>query len=304
MDNQYIYRVPNPTIGDQIMDVVKEDWPFILPTIGMATGLLPRAWRTLSKFRKPKMYTNAAGEKVPVPTGERPAPYEPATKVPGEPVPKLKTFRMSNKGAPLQPRFTYDAFGSPEEQAAAFKTADEMLDQWRKNVKAWKEAQKQEIKKKQDEANKKYEKEKAEYDKKLEEYNAKLEEEYNKKNKKAIDDWNAWEASPEYQDRLSQLPWYKKWDNWTMIGSGAGFGAAGIYRHNKNQDKKSEYRYVLGGYGNQNSNVTPESENIDDSLLNNTEQQIQNFMQDNYSTNQTPPSDSVAVPKVLPNTIP
>ena len=292
MDNQYIYRVPNPTIGDQIMDVVKEDWPFILPTIGMATGLLPRAWRTLSKFRKPKMYTNAAGEKVPVPTGERPAPYEPATKVPGEPVPTRKRVGISHKGAPKQPKVDpYDAFGTPEEQAAAFKTADEMLDQWRKNVKAWKEAQKQERKTKQDKADEEYKKAKAEYDKKLEEYNAKLEEEYNKKNKKAIDDWNAWEASPEYQDRRSQLPWHKKWDNWTMIGSGAGFGAAGIYRYNKNQDKKSEYRYVLGGNdGNQNSNVTTEPKNIDDSLRNATD----NYIWDSYSPTQTP--DSVAVP--------
>ena len=310
MNGQQILRVPNPTIGDQIMDVVKEDWPLLIPAAGMVVGASPRLWRTLSKFKRPKMYTNAAGEKVPVPTGERPAPYEPATKVPGEPVPKLKTFRMSNKGAPQQPRFTYNAFGSPEEQAAAFKTADETLDQWRKNVKAWKEAQKQEIKAKQDEANKKYEKEKAEYDKKLEEYNAKLKAEYDKQNKKANDEWDAYEASKEYQAFLSKRPWYKKWDNWTMIGSGAGFGAAGIYRYNKNQDKESDYRYVLGGnYGNQNSNVTTESDNIGDSLRNVTG----NYIDAIYSSDQTPPQtpgsttqtpDSTAVPGPLPYTIP
>ena len=289
MNDQWVLRVPNPTLGDSLMNVIKEDWPLLIPAAGMVAGASPRFWRTLSKFKRPKMYTNAAGEKVPVPTGERPAPYEPATKVPGSEVPKLKTFRMSNKGAPLQPRFTYDAFGSPEEQAAAFKTADEMLDQWRKNVKAWKEAQKQEIKKKQDEANKKYEKEKAEYDKKLEEYNAKLEEEYNKKNKKAIDDWNAYEASKEYQAFLSKRPWYKKWDNWLMGSSALGLASGIIYKYNKNKEPK--YRYVLGGNsGNQNSNVTPESENIDDSLRNATD----NYIWDSYSPTQTP--DSVAVP--------
>ena len=300
IDNQQLLRVPNPTLGESLMNVVKEDWPLLIPAAGMAVGVSPRLWRTLSKFKKPKMYTNAAGEKVPVPTGERPAPYEPATKIPGLEVPTRKRVGISYKGAPKQPKVdSYDAFGTPEEQAAAFKTADETLDQWRKNVKAWKEAQKQEIKKKQDEANKKYEKEKAEYDKKLEEYNAKLKVEYDKQNKKANDEWGAYEASKEYQAFLSKRPWYKKWDNWTMIGSGAGFGAAGIYRYNKNQDKESDYRYVLGGnYGNQNSNVTTESDNTDDSLRNATD----NYIWDSYSPTQTP--DSVAVPPALPNTIP
>lgn len=297
MDNQYVLRVPNPTLGESLMNVVKEDWPLLIPAAGMVAGVSPRLWRTLSKFKKPKMYTNSAGEKVPVPTGERPAPFEPATEVPGSPVPKLKTFRMSNKGAPLQPRFTYDAFGSPEEQAAAFKTADEMLDQWRKNVKAWKEAQKQEIKKKQDEANKKYEKEKAEYDQELEKYNAKRKEEYDKKNKKTNDEWDEYENSKEYQAHLSQRPWYKKWDNWLIGSSAAGLASGIIYKYNKNKEPK--YRYVLGGnYGNQNSNVTPESENIDDSLRNATD----NYIWDSYSPTQTP--DSVAVPPALPNTIP
>lgn len=290
MDNQYVLRVPNPTLGDSLMNVIKEDWPLLIPAAGMAVGASPRLWRTLSKFKRPKMYTNAAGEKVPVPTGERPAPYEPATKVPGEPVPTRKRVGISHKGAPKQPKVDpYDAFGTPEEQAAAFKTADEMLDQWRKNVKAWKEAQKQERKAKQDKADEEYKKAKAEYDKKLEEYNAKLEEEYNKKNKKAIDDWNAYEASKEYQAFLSKRPWYKKWDNWLMGSSALGLASGIVYKYNKN--KEPGYRYVLGGNsGNQNSNVTTESENIDD------------YIWDIYSPTQTP--DSVAVLKALPNTIP
>lgn len=300
MDNQYIYRVPNSTLGESLMNVIKEDWPLLISATGMVAGASPRLWRTLSKFKRPKMYTNAAGEKVPVPTGEKPAPFEPATKVPGLEVPIRKRVGISHKGTLKQPKVDpFDAFGTPEEQAAAFKTADEILDQWRKNVKAQKEAQKQERKAKQDKADEEYNKAKAKYDKKLEEYNAKLEEEYNKKNKKAIDDWNAYEASEEYQAFLSKRPWYRKWDNWTMIGSGAGFGAAGIYRYNKNQDKKLEYRYGLGGnYENQNSNVTTESENIDDSLRNATD----NYIWDSYSPTQTP--DSVAVPEALPNTIP
>lgn len=304
MNGQQILRVPNPTLGESLMNVVKEDWPFILPTIGMATGLSPRAWRTLSKFRKPKMYTNSAGEKVPVPTGERPAPFEPATEIPGSPVPTRQRIGISYKGAPEQPKVdTYDAFGTPEEQATAFLKADERLNQWRKEVKAYKEAQKQERKAKQAKADKKYQKDLEEYNQKLEEYNAKLKAEYDKKYEKLNNDWNEWEASPERQAQLSKYPWYKKWDNWTMIGSGAGFGAAGIYRYNKNQDKESDYRYVLGGnYGNQNSNVTTEPNNNEvDSLLNTTEQQIQKDIWKYYGT-QTP--DSVAVPEALPNTIP
>ena len=298
MNDQWVLRVPNPTLGDSLMNVIKEDWPLLIPAAGMVAGASPRLWRTLSKFKKPKMYTNAVGEKVPVPTGERPAPYEPATKVPGEPVPTRKIVGTARNGAPKQPKIdSYDAFGTPEEQAAAFKTADEMLDQWRKNVKAWKEAQKQERKAKQAKADEEYNKAKAEYDKKLEEYNAKLEEEYNKKNKKAIDDWNEYEKSKEYQAFLSRRPWYKNWDNWLMVSSALGLASGIVYKYNKN--KKPGYRYVLGGnYGNQNSNVTPESENIDDSLRNATD----NYIWDSYSPTQTP--DSVAVPEALPNTIP
>lgn len=300
MDNQYIYRVPNPTIGDQIIDVVKEDWPFILPAIGMTTGLLPRVWRTLSKFRRPKVYTNSAGEKVAVPEGNRPAPYEPATEIPGVQMPKRKRVGISYKDAPEQPKVdSYDAFGTPEEQAAAFLKADERLNQWRKQVKAYKEAQKQERKAKQAKADEKYQKDLEEYNQKLAEYNAKLKAEYDEKYKKINDEWNAYEASDEYKKNLQKRPWYKKWDNWTMIGSGVGFGAAGIHRYNKNQDKKSKYQYVLGGrYNNQNADVTTESNNIDDSLRNATD----NYIWDSYSPTQTP--DSVAVPEALPNTIP
>lgn len=296
MNDQWVLRVPNPTLGDSLMNVIKEDWPLLIPAAGMVAGASPRLWRTLSKFKRPKMYTNAAGEKVPVPTGERPAPYEPATKVPGEPVPTRKRVGISHKGAPKQPKVDpYDAFGTPEEQAAAFKTAGEMLDQWRKDVKAWKEAQKQERKAKQGKADEEYNKAKAEYDKKLEEYNAKLEEEYNKKNKKAIDDWNAYEASKEYQAFLSRRPWYKKWDNQLMGISALGLASGTVYKYNKN--KEPEYRLVLGGnYGNQNSNVTPESDRVVDSAINATEENIWN----DYGI-QTP--DSVAVPPALPDTI-
>lgn len=300
MDNQYVLRVPNPTLGDSLMNVIKEDWPLLIPAAGMAVGASPRLWRTLSKFKRPKMYTNAAGEKVPVPTGERPAPYEPPTEVPGEPVPTRKRVRISYKGAPEQPKVdTYDAFGTPEEQAAAFLKADERLNQWRKQVKAYKEAQKQERKAKQDKADEQYQKDLEEYNQKLAEYDAKLKAEYDKKNKKAIDDWNAYEASKEYQAFLSRRPWYKKWDNWLMGSSALGLASGIVYKYNKNKNNKPEYRYVLGGnYGNQNSNVTPESENIDDSLRNATD----NYIWDSYSPTQTP--DSVAVPEALPNTIP
>lgn len=300
MDNQYVLRVPNPTLGDSLMNVIKEDWPLLIPAAGMVAGASPRLWRTLSKFKRPKMYTNAAGEKVPVPTGERPAPYEPPTEVPGEPVPTRKRVGISHKGTPEQPKVdTYDAFGTPEEQAAAFKKADERLNQWRKQVEAYKEAQKQERKAKQAKADEKYQKDLEEYNQKLAEYDAKLKAEYDKKNKKAIDEWDAYEASDEYKKNLQKRPWYKKWDNWTMIGSGVGFGAAGIHRYNKNQDKKSKYQYVLGGrYNNQNADVTTESNNIDDSLRNVTD----SYIWDSYSPTQTP--DSVAVPEALPNTIP
>lgn len=298
IDNQYVLRVPNPTLGDSLMNVIKEDWPLLIPAAGMAVGVSPRLWRTLSKFKRPKMYTNAAGEKVPVPTGERPAPYEPPTEVPGKPVPTRKRVVISHKGAPEQPKVdTYDAFSTPEEQAAAFLKADERLNQWRKQVEAYKEAQKQERKAKQAKADEEYNKAKAEYDKKLAEYDAKLKAEYDKKNKKAIDDWNAYEASPEYQDYQSQLPWHKKWNNRLTIASALGLASGIVYKYNKN--KKSGYRFVLGGnYGNQNSNVTPESENIDDSLRNATD----NYIWDSYSPTQTP--DSVAVPEALPNIIP
>lgn len=298
MNGQQILRVPNSTLGESLMNVIKEDWPLLIPAAGMVAGVSPRLWRTLSKFKRPKMYTNAAGEKVPVPTGKRPAPYEPATEVPGEPVPTRKRVGISYKGAPEQPKVdTYDAFGTPEEQAAAFLKADERLNQWRKQVKAYKEAQKQERKAKQAKADEEYNKAKAEYDQELEKYNAKLEEEYNKKNKKANDEWDEYENSKEYQAHLSQRPWYKKWDNWLIGSSAAGLASGIIYKYNKNKEPK--YRYVLGGnYGNQNSNVTPESENIDDSLRNATD----NYIWDSYSPTQTP--DSVAVPEALPNTIP
>ena len=294
MDNQYVLRVPNPTLGDSLMNVIKEDWPLLIPAAGMVAGASPRLWRTLSKFKRPKMYTNAAGEKVPVPTGERPAPYEPATKVPGEPVPTRKRVGISHKGAPKQPKVDpYDAFGTPEEQAAAFKTANEMLDQWRKNVKAWKEAQKQERKVKQAKADEKYQKDLEEYNQKLAEYNAKLKAEYDKKNKKLNDEWNAYEASPEF---LSRRPWYRKWDNLLMGSSALGLASGIAYKYNKNKEPK--YRLVLGGnYGNQNSNVTTESDRVADSAINATEEGI---WQD-YGT-QTP--DSTAVPGPLPYTIP
>ena len=87
-------------IGFFLMNVIKEDWPLLIPAAGMVAGVSPRLWRTLSKFKRPKMYTNAAGEKVPVPTGKRPAPYEPATEVPGKPVPTRKRVGISYKGAP------------------------------------------------------------------------------------------------------------------------------------------------------------------------------------------------------------
>ena len=298
MDNQYVLRVPNPTLGDSLMNVIKEDWPLLIPAAGMAVGVSPRLWRTLSKFKRPKMYTNAAGEKVPVPTGERPAPYEPATKVPGLEVPTRPRIGISYRDLPSQPKVDpYDAFGTPEELAAAFKISEKRLNQWRKDVEAIKKAKKQERKAKQDEADEEYNKKKAEYDQELEKYNAKLEEEYNKKNKKAIDEWNAYEASKEYQAFLSKRPWYKKWDNWLMGSSALGLASGIVYKYNKN--KEPGYRYVLrGNYGDQNSNVTPESENIDDSLRNATD----NYIWDSYSPTQTP--DSVAVPEALPNTIP
>lgn len=298
MDNQYVLRVPNPTLGDSLMNVIKEDWPLLIPAAGMAVGVSPRLWRTLSKFKRPKMYTNAAGEKVPVPTGERPAPYEPATKVPGLEVPTRPRIGISYRDLPSQPKVDpYDAFGTPEELAAAFKISEKRLNQWRKDVEAIKKAKKQERKAKQDKADEEYNKKKAEYDQELEKYNAKLEEEYNKKNKKAIDEWNAYEASKEYQAFLSKRPWYKKWDNWLMGSSALGLASGIVYKYNKN--KEPGYRYVLrGNYGDQNSNVTPESENIDDSLRNATD----NYIWDSYSPTQTP--DSVAVPGALPNTIP
>lgn len=301
MDNQYVLRVPNPTLGDSLMNVIKEDWPLLIPAAGMVVGASPRLWRTLSKFKRPKMYTNAAGEKVPVPIGERPAPYEPATKVPGEPVPTRKRVGISHKDLPLQPKVDpFDAFGTPEEQAAAFLKADERLNQWRKDVEAIKKAKKQERAAKQAKADEEYKKAKAEYDKKLEEYNAKLEEEYNKKNKKANDEWNAYEASKEYQAFLSRRPWHKKWDNWLMGSSALGLASGIVYKYNKN--KEPEYRYVLGGnYGNQNSNVTPESENIDDSARNATG----NYIDAIYSPDQTPlqTPNSEAVPGALPDTL-
>ena len=298
MNDQWVLRVPNPTLGDSLMNVIKEDWPLLIPAAGMAVGASPRLWRTLSKFKRPKMYTNAAGEKVPVPTGKRPAPYEPPTEVPGEPVPTRKRVVISHKGAPKQPQVDpFDAFGTPEEQAAAFLKADERLNQWRKNVKAWKEAQKQERKAKQAKADEKYQKDLEEYNQKLAEYDAKLKAEYDKKNKKLNDEWDAYENSKEGQDFLSRRPWHKKWDNWLMGSSALGLASGIVYKYNKN--KEPEYRLVLGGnYGNQNSNVTPESENIDDSLRNATD----NYIWDSYSPTQTP--DSVAVPEALPNTIP
>lgn len=294
MDNQYVLRVPNPTLGDSLMNVIKEDWPLLIPAAGMAVGVSPRLWRTLSKFKRPKMYTNAAGEKVPVPTGERPAPYKPATEVPGLKVPTRQRIRISYKGAPEQPKVDpYDAFSSPEEQAAAFKTAGERLNQWRKEVKAYKEAQKQERKAKQAKADEKYQKDLEEYNQKLAEYNAKLKAEYDKKNKKLNDEWNAYEASPEF---LSRRPWYRKWDNLLMGSSALGLASGIAYKYNKNKEPK--YRLVLGGnYGNQNSNVTTESDRVADSAINATEEGI---WQD-YGT-QTP--DSTAVPGPLPYTIP
>lgn len=297
MNNQYVLRVPNPTLGDSLMNVIKEDWPLLVPAAGMAAGVSPRLWRTLSKFKRPKMYTNAAGEKVPVPTGERPAPYEPATKVPGSEVPTRQRIGISYKGAPEQPPVDpYDAFGTPEEQAAAFLKADERLNQWRKQVEAYKEAQKQERKAKQAKADEEYNKAKKEYDQKLAEYNAKRKEEYDKKNKKLNDEFDAYEASKEGQDFLSRRPWHKKWDNWLMGSSALGLASGIVYKYNKN--KKPGYRFVLGGnYGNQNSNVTTEPNNTDDSLIYATEQDI---LKD-YGI-QTP--DSVAVPEALPNTIP
>lgn len=297
MNDQWVLRVPNPTLGDSLMNVIKEDWPLLIPAAGMVAGASPRLWRTLSKFKRPKMYTNAAGEKVPVPTGERPAPYEPPTEVPGLEVPTRQRIRISHKGTPEQPKVdSFDAFSSPEEQAAAFLKADERLNQWRKEVKIYKEAQKQERKAKQDKADEKYQKDLEEYNQKLAEYDAKLKAEYDKKNKKAIDDWNAYEASPEYQAFLSRRPWHKKWDNRLMGISALGLASGIVYKYNKN--KKPGYRFVLGGnYGNQNSNVTTEPNNTDDSLIYATEQDI---LKD-YGI-QTP--DSVAVPEALPNTIP